>query len=275
MFNRKILKSRAKTVLASSYWQTLAILLLCSAASTIVGNLFSLKLPSVVTLSSAASAYLFGITVFMRSLLQFAANVFLVLPLQVSCNKYLLERANGGVPNVKILTYAFTDNYKGILCAVLAKQLILTAMVMIPVIAAGTASLYVLFRSGTGLSKLLSSANLEQIIVQLADSPEYAIISLVLLILMIPAIIKMYDYYLVEYILADNASIGWREALKKSKNLMRGNRFAAFLLNLSFIGWLMLGVLAFGIGTIFVTPYIEATNVQLYLELSGKSTYEQ
>ena len=84
----------------------------------------------------------------------------------------------------------------------------------------------------------------------------------------------MYDYYLVEYIIADDSSLSWREALRKSTQMMRGNRFSVFVLGLSFIGWQMLGLLAFGIGTIFVTPYILATDAQLYLELSGKSTFE-
>jgi uncharacterized membrane protein len=52
---------------------------------------------------------------------------------------------------------------------------------------------------------------------------------------------------------------------------MRGNRFRVFVLQLSFLGWLLLGACACGFGTLFVLPYIHQTNAQLYLELSGQT----
>jgi uncharacterized membrane protein len=40
-----------------------------------------------------------------------------------------------------------------------------------------------------------------------------------------------------------------------------------FVLALSFLGWIFLGILALGIGVLFVLPYINATNAQLYRTL--------
>lgn len=274
MFDRKVLKSRAKSVLATSYWQTFGTMLLLSIATTVVGNLFTLKIPPTITLNSAFTIAIFGVTLLMRSILQFAASVFLLLPLQVGFNRYLLDYANGGVPSLNSVGYAFRNNYKGIVWTVLAKQLIILLFTLVPVIAAGIVSVYVLLRSGYVLPTTINTAQVERLTMYLSDSPEYLVASIVLLILMIPAIMKIYDYYLVEYIIAEDSSLSWREALAKSKKLMRGNRFATFLLGLSFLGWQLLGVLAFGIGSVFVTPYILATDTQLYLELSGKSTFE-
>ena len=49
--------------------------------------------------------------------------------------------------------------------------------------------------------------------------------------------------------------------------MMEGNKFRVFVLELSFIGWLILGTLLCGVGTIFVAPYIEATKAELYAVL--------
>jgi uncharacterized membrane protein len=49
--------------------------------------------------------------------------------------------------------------------------------------------------------------------------------------------------------------------------MMDGNKFALFVLELSFLGWFLLGLLAFGVGILFVGPYVYATEAQLYLVL--------
>lgn len=274
MFDRKLLKSRAKAVLSTSYWQTFGTILIFSFASTFIANFFTLKIPPTVTISSPRLMLVFGITMLMRMIMQFAAMVFLTTPLQTGLNKYLLDYARGGVPGINTLAYAFRNNYKKILWVMLAKQLIIIAFTIIPVILACIAIAYVFISKGYAIPTVIDTHQIEKLTITMAESPEYAVISLALIILLIPAIIKIYDYYLVEYIVADDSSLGWREALRKSKQMMRGNRFSVFVLGLSFIGWEMLGILAFGIGTVFVTPYILATDAQLYLELSGKSTFE-
>jgi uncharacterized membrane protein len=87
------------------------------------------------------------------------------------------------------------------------------------------------------------------------------------LLLIIPGIIKAYAYRMVPYILADNPNIGVREAIALSCEMTRGHKFDMFVLDLSFIGWYLLGALALGIGVIFVMPYENATNAELYLVL--------
>jgi len=87
------------------------------------------------------------------------------------------------------------------------------------------------------------------------------------LLLIIPGIIKGYAYRMVPYILADNPNIGVNRALELSNKMTYGHKFEMFVLDLSFIGWYFLGLLACGIGIIFVYPYQYATNTQLYLVL--------
>ena len=89
------------------------------------------------------------------------------------------------------------------------------------------------------------------------------------LLLVIPGIIKAYEYRLVPYILAENPEIGYKEALDRSSELMNGQKMNAFILDLSFIGWEILSAITAGIvGIFWVNPYVFATDAELYLELS-------
>ena len=87
------------------------------------------------------------------------------------------------------------------------------------------------------------------------------------LLLIIPGIVKSYSYRMVPYILADNPNIGYRRALDLSNQMTRGHKFRIFVLDLSFIGWFLLGFLALLIGVLFVLPYFNATNAELYVFL--------
>lgn len=87
------------------------------------------------------------------------------------------------------------------------------------------------------------------------------------LLFVIPGIIKFYSYRMVPYILADNPNIGAVRAITLSRNMTRGNKWRMFVLDLSFLGWYLLGLLCFGIGVFFVNPYYFATEAELYLAL--------
>ncbi len=91
------------------------------------------------------------------------------------------------------------------------------------------------------------------------------------LLLLIPGIIKSYAYRMVPYILADNPKMGADNAITLSRKMMDGNKFELFVLELSFLGWYLLGLLALGVGILFVNPYYNATEAQLYLVLREKA----
>ena len=86
-------------------------------------------------------------------------------------------------------------------------------------------------------------------------------------LLIIPGIIKSYDYYLVPYLLAEYPTIDRKEAFRLSKVMMDGNKLDTWVLELSFIGWYFLGALCCCLGGVFVHPYREATLAELYLKL--------
>lgn len=96
-------------------------------------------------------------------------------------------------------------------------------------------------------------------------------ITLWTLLFIIPGIVKSYSYALVPYILAENPNIKPIQAMNLSCRMTKGYKWDMFVLGLSFIGWYILGAMAFGIGTAFVVPYDRATHAQLYLALRGNA----
>ncbi|WP_164716263.1 DUF975 family protein [Paenibacillus whitsoniae] len=83
----------------------------------------------------------------------------------------------------------------------------------------------------------------------------------------IPGIVKSYSYAMVPYILTDNPGIGRKRAIQLSREMMHGQKWRTFVLDLSFIGWFLLGAIALGVGVLFVLPYYNSTRAELYLAL--------
>ena len=90
------------------------------------------------------------------------------------------------------------------------------------------------------------------------------------LLLIVPGIIKAYSYRMVPYILKDHPELSATEAITLSRQMMNGHKADAFVLDLSFLGWIILSALTAGILHIFyVGPYIRATDAELYKAVAG------
>lgn len=99
------------------------------------------------------------------------------------------------------------------------------------------------------------------------------IIGFILLIVsMIWAITKSYYYQLAYIIAVDNSDLDSKEVIEKSQELMNGNRGSLFVLQLSFIGWAILAVFTFGIGYLWLVPYIQCAMIAFYKALIGNSS---
>lgn len=83
----------------------------------------------------------------------------------------------------------------------------------------------------------------------------------------IPGIIASYSYKMAPYILMENPDMTANEAIKASKELMRGNKWRLFCLEFSFIGWSLLAAVTLGIGMLFLRPYMEAAGAAFYREI--------
>lgn len=132
------------------------------------------------------------------------------------------------------------------------------------------------FKGDVDIKKLFSGFNSDEYL-PIIKAQGLAFISIFLwtLLLVVPGIIKSYQYRYVPYLLAEDSSLSPKAALDKSKSLTMGHKMDIFILDLSFFFWNLLGIVTFGIAPLFVAPYIEATNARLYNVLSNDLTFEQ
>lgn len=77
-------------------------------------------------------------------------------------------------------------------------------------------------------------------------------------------------YGVVLIYMLDHEQVKVMDALRASKALMRGNKGRLFYIELSFIGIQLLGALSFGVGYLWISPYILQTKAVFYLELTGE-----
>ncbi|MDO4811556.1 MAG: DUF975 family protein [Eubacteriales bacterium] len=84
------------------------------------------------------------------------------------------------------------------------------------------------------------------------------------LLFVIPGIVKAYAYSMAYYIKIDHPEYDWRQCIDESQAMMKGHKGELFMLDLSFIGWLIVGSMCLGVGTLWVTPYMEASHAQFY-----------
>lgn len=89
------------------------------------------------------------------------------------------------------------------------------------------------------------------------------------LLLIVPGIIAAYRYGQAFYIMAENPELTAKEAIDKSKEMMKGQKWSRFCLDLSFIGWVLLAAIV-PAGFVFLTPYTEAADAAFYLDRTGR-----
>lgn len=102
-------------------------------------------------------------------------------------------------------------------------------------------------------------------------------LSLWSLLFIIPGIVKTYEYYYVDYILCDNPDMSINDAILLSRKMTNDDKFNIFVLDLSFILWILGSGITFGLLEFFVHPYREGTKAKLYLTVknSGKLSDEE
>ena len=92
------------------------------------------------------------------------------------------------------------------------------------------------------------------------------------LLLIIPGIMKAFSYALTPYIVMDEPELTARQAITRSCEIMEGRRWKLFCLSLSFIGWGILCILTFGIGILWLVPYMNASVAAFYED--ARAEYE-
>ncbi len=237
MWTRALLKANAKTVLRRSYWK---VFLICLVASILTGNV-NLNLD-----------YNFGSQ---SSYQETAAQASQLL---------------GGNLLTAILGTAFA--MLGVLALILALVAALCwGILFTPIIEVGECRYLIENRVQTpGFGTLFSGFTTNYW--NLVNGMFYINLRIFLytLLLVIPGVIKGYQYTFVPYLLAENPDLDAARAAEISTIMTDGEKWDIFVLDLSFIGWNLLGNLLFGLGILFVHPYYKATKAELYAAMRAK-----
>jgi uncharacterized membrane protein len=88
-------------------------------------------------------------------------------------------------------------------------------------------------------------------------------------LLIVPGLVMSFAYAMTPYILEENPEISAWEASTRSREMMKGHKFDLFYLYLSFIGWIILSCITFGIGFIWLVPYMQLSIAAFYNDLKG------
>lgn len=95
------------------------------------------------------------------------------------------------------------------------------------------------------------------------------------LLFVIPGLIKTIAWSFVYQIKADHPEYTWKQCLDESNRMTMGHKMDIFVLELSFIGWYIVGGIALRVGTLWVQTYRQATMTELYESYKLAPTYGQ
>lgn len=87
------------------------------------------------------------------------------------------------------------------------------------------------------------------------------------LLFVIPGIIKTYAYAASEVISAEHPEYTWKQCIDESMRVMQGHKMDLFIQQLSFLGWAILCGFTFGIGFLWLAPYMQASHTEFMLDL--------
>lgn len=89
----------------------------------------------------------------------------------------------------------------------------------------------------------------------------------------IPGIVKLYSYSMAFYFLEENPRISIREALNRSKKLTNGRKSHLFVLQLSWLGWITLSILTFGLSLLWLMPYMGVTEYAAFADMQSQESH--
>lgn len=241
MWDRKELKERAKDFLRGNYGNSLVIVILLGFINSYKGNpMFRFFGQIFIDMSHSR-----GFTIFLIAVLSLLFTIFIANPMLYGGDSFFLRGASCGKSNVSDFLNAFREGSYGNIVKTMLIRNIFFLLWMIPFF-------------------------LPYLLIIFTDMSEDFFMGLLLLSALIGfpiMMFKSYQYRFIPFILDDYPEMPSLEIIKRSKELTKGHKFAMFVLDLSFMGWYILGLLLLFIGVIFVQPYHQSTIAFLYLEL--------
>ena len=267
--DRAGLKNWAKNAFHRSYWKSVLVAFILSivagvgtSSSSAGGSSSSSGSTGSMSSEEAAVAAIVVLivlaVVFVISIVAALLKAFVFNPLQVGCQAYFCDGLYNPNPSLNDLGKGFKPNYKNVIKTMFFRDLYLFLWSLISVIPVAITAVI-----AVGLA--MSSVNEAWIGVVIV------LMVLVMIPCMIPSIIKTYEYMLIPYIMAENPNMPTKDAFALTKHMMMGDKFNAWVLQLSFIGWNLLSLCTCGILSIFyVAPYQAYTMAAFYKAMQQK-----
>ena len=273
--SRERLKSWAKTALGRSYWKSVLVALILSVTTGTASSSSSSSSSSDSGYSNMSEEELIAFLIIMAIIVSIAfvamvigmlVKALLLNPLHVGCQSYFCDGLENPNVSLGLIGKGFKSNYKNVSKIMFFRDLYLFLWSMLAWIPG------ILMLAGVLTVAGLSEAFYwDDVIVTVL------MISIILLFLvglfaaMIPWIMKSYEYMMIPYILTDNPDMDRKEVFAMTKEMMTGHKWEAFVLNLSFLGWHLLGFLTcFALTIFYIQPYQAYTLAAYYKVLSQK-----
>lgn len=261
--DRASIKMQAKQQLKGKVWMLFLCTIIASAISSVAA-----QIPTrLATATDSGAVALIGWLVYI------AVVIFVALPVSVGLTKVFLNVTYGYQPSVATLFEPFSKYYKNSILTPLLTGLIellwYLPFFILSIIIAALAFAGAFAVIGTDLANLIlygdvpSTANISALIG--AFFGVYAII----LLLMIPYAIIVNAYAQTTYVLCEYPDYTPTQCINASKAMMKGRKFELFVLALSFIPWILLVCVTFGIAIIYVGPYMSLTFTNYYHRIKG------
>lgn len=219
-----------------NYWPCILVALLQSIGPGLF--VVWLQSGSLMSIIHGQSVDLLVFTV--MSVLMILLRIFVFNPLNVGCSRFFVLNCNHDSA-IGETFFAFSNRYLSVIKEMLIRDVQLFVWFLIFVVPFIT--LTALFDTDA--------------------------ISLLALPLIIPYIIKCYDYRLVPHLIAMEKQQTGRSSLQASKDRINGYRRKVIILDLLFLALYLLGIITMGLLYIFfVNPCKYSTNGQIYCQLS-------
>ncbi len=90
------------------------------------------------------------------------------------------------------------------------------------------------------------------------------------LLFVIPGIVKAIAYSQCYFIALEHPEYDANTCITESRKMMNGHKWEYFCLQFSFIGWMIVGSFCLGVGTLWVSAYMNAANAAYYEDLKNQ-----
>ncbi len=201
---------------------------------------------------------------------------FVGSPVKVGYQKFFLNVIDGNESGIRVGTLFdfFRRGYGKTIGLSVLHDLIMSAT-MLPFYILTGIGMSRFFQGVFGIAFMTNVS--DELLESVAINSVFSMIGLMMLGLLISVCINLpvsYMYSMAHLIMADYPNVSAVEALRSSRQMMKGNKFRLFCLDFSFIGWALLGACACGLGTYAVTPYQYAARAAFYNDISGRDSHK-